>query len=99
MKASVIKYTKLYLAITKIVFISDMIYPFDFFSVMLGKFLEIISYWVFIEIIFAKFNFIAGWNRYEVIAIYGLATFLWTLGRGLVYSNLRNSFKIKLPLE
>ncbi|MBU0976714.1 MAG: ABC-2 family transporter protein [Patescibacteria group bacterium] len=86
----IVKHLRVYFVLMKASISTEMTYRLDFLSQISGSIIEILSYWVFIEIIFSKFDSIAGWGRFEVIAIFGAFTFTISLLKSVLLDNVRN---------
>ncbi|MDD3647232.1 MAG: ABC-2 family transporter protein [Candidatus Dojkabacteria bacterium] len=85
-----LKHLRVYLTLFKASIGTVMTYRLDLVTEIFGGIIEIASYWVFIEIIFSQFDNIAGWGRYEVIAIFGVFTFTISILKSIVLDNLRD---------
>lgn len=82
------KYFNTWLCLTKASIAREMEYRADFFMHMFGSTIDLLSFLLFIEIIFSKFNNIGGWDKNEIVLIFGIATFLQSVFNALVYRNL-----------
>lgn len=82
------KYFNIWLCLAKASIAREMEYRIDFFMHLFGSCLDLLSLLLFIEIIFSRFNNINGWNKNEIILIFGIASFIQTLFNALVYRNL-----------
>lgn len=84
------KHLKVYINLIKLSIQQEMSSRFDFVLNTISGVMEILSFYVFIDVLFNQFTSIGGWNKNEMIIIFGFYILNKNLFNSLVFHNLKD---------
>jgi ABC-2 type transport system permease protein len=83
------KYTKLTRMLFSLSLQTEFEYKANFVIECLAAILRVLSFWIFIEIVYLHVDSILGWNKYEIILIYGFFRLFWSLFEFCFFLNMK----------
>lgn len=83
------KYIRTYITLLKYSLQIEFEYKTNFALDSLSSVFRVLSFWIFIEIIYLNVDSILGWNKYEMILIYGFFRLLWSIFECSIFFNMK----------